>query len=58
MAALPDLLLILPGGTYYRRLTLDEIVDVLCAKPPESVRTINFSIVSGRLFWLRFSPGV
>lgn len=35
MASLPDLLAIHPDTIHYRLLTLDQIVDVLCSKPPK-----------------------
>jgi len=42
IASLPNLLVVHPDCIHYRMLTLDEIVDVLCPKPPE------VSWVSGR----------
>ncbi|HKV33564.1 MAG TPA: hypothetical protein VJP89_04570 [Pyrinomonadaceae bacterium] len=35
IASLPDLQAIHPGVSHYRLLTLDQIIDVLCSKPPE-----------------------
>lgn len=35
MASLPNFLLVHPDSIHYRLLTLDEIVDVLCSKPPD-----------------------
>ena len=35
MASLPDLPAVHPDAIHYRLLTLDQIVDVLCSKPPE-----------------------
>ena len=35
MASLQNLLLTHPDAIHYRLLTLDEIVDVLCSKPPQ-----------------------
>jgi hypothetical protein len=35
IGSLPDLLLLHPESIHYRLLTLDQIVDVLCDKPPE-----------------------
>ncbi len=35
MSLLPNLLILHPDSIHYRFLTLDEIIDVLCHKPPE-----------------------
>ena len=35
LASLPDVLAVHPDAIHYRLLTMDQIVDVLCSKPPE-----------------------
>src|SRR5215217_7849265 len=37
LAALPNLLFVHPDAMYYRLLTMDKIVDVLCSKLPEVI---------------------
>jgi hypothetical protein len=35
MSSLPNCLFVYPDAIHYRFLTLDQVVDVLCTKPPE-----------------------
>lgn len=45
MASLPNFLFLHPDSIHYRLMTLDEIVDVLCSRPPE----VNWVAASQKL---------